>query len=221
MAELVKYTEITDELLKILKIHLTPSSLRRDCSMADEIIEQAATEKCPRLFYVRHKDNWEYHACETDMTKFLWKQSAGESGGETPEEPIELIHSKLAWDGVIGGNNLVTSIVANHEGHEPAAVECLQCDGEVAYDETLQGNYIGFTVTFDEEMLTEYGEPTYEAEDDRFQFIGIENNVLSGYVRVDEPGQASYFKINWNGVEDAEFNPEEFGIEVLQSATLG
>lgn len=224
MAELVKYTKVTNELLDILKIHTTPSSLRRDCAYAQDIIEQFATNTMPRIFYVLDQDHWEYHACEVDWIAFLWKQNLNEDGN-IPIDPIEpdkpkLTHSKLFWDGVLGGPYVTASIIKGHEGHVPPAIECLYITGEIEHDVNLNGNYIGFELYPDAEMLKYYAQPNLIAEDERIIINGFNDGKFSGIVKITEPGQSVYMKLNWTGINDVNFNPEEFGIEISPETIL-
>lgn len=207
------YETITPELLEVLKLHTTVSSIRRACAMCVTLIEQPATDKCPRLFYATSSEtpsesDWEVHACECDVCEYLMSAQADGSG------VTDSSRAHIQWDGVTGGKGVIATVVDRHEGVTHQSMQCLQIGGVISYDEDKGENLIGFDLVFDPEIVEELGTPELLV-DDQITMSGDSDYEVHGDIIVSSPGQSQYLDVKWSdGVV------EEFGIEVLQEAIV-
>lgn len=221
-----KYTEVTEELIDTLDIHITYSSLRRDCSMAKWIGEEAGTDSIFKLYYVTYVDeptecDWEVHACEDEITAFLLRQSAGDA--PEPEPDPEFKKSLINWDpGKVGGADLTVTKADNDTR--------IIFSGEIAYypeDEELNrpaGNQVGVTIEPGEGMLEKYpgvqvkiGNSIYGAEVfNEYQELGYQPMpAIYYYPLIKVAGQSNPVEITWDAT-----HKEVFHIDITPESTL-
>jgi len=217
----IEYHQVTPELLSILKIHVTPGSLRRDCSMASQMIEQPAEDECPRLFYALINGYWEVHAVELDLVRYLMLIDAN----KPKPSPQPFIRSRLRWDEIYGKSEdhrwetPVTELVGERGTH-------LIFDGDIAYYyleecEVLpneSGNIVGFYIEFDPAMLMKYPNAiitnwnTYQSSN--LLATLVDGRVHWGFL-VSDPGEELRITIKWS--EDIE---ESLIVMVTQNSEL-
>lgn len=192
--------------------------------MANQIIEQPATDECPRLWYVFADGEWTYHTSEIDLTRYYWKKSSGEQPGPGPEPgpTPEFKHSRIEY---VGSDDLEIEKVKEHEGHEIPAVECLQVNsGKISFNEEYDANVIPFIISVEESNLENY-DVTTESEADYMIISGEldeESKSFSGLMKVSEVPMSGYVKLIWTpkSTDIAAVDPEEFGIEVMDEVKL-
>lgn len=212
-------TELTPEVISNLKIHPTLSSLRRAISSHPNHRE-CGNQQVPTLFYVKdqenpdHKDEWSIHALATDLVRFiLFNIHPGEESSSSSSSSIE---------GYVNSIFKITTpdlCISYHNHEHPITglvTVCAQIKGLIPYSVEDGYNYIDFMIVPDSNMIEQYGLPKFEPENEGFIHRQIwETGAIVGRLIVTTPDQNSYMNVDWNEIMDESFNPEEFGIELI------
>lgn len=213
-------TELTPEVISKMRIHPTLSSLRRAIGSHPNH-RQGGNQKVPTLFYVKdqenpeHKNEWSIHAIVTDLVRFtLYNIHPGEESSSSSSSSSEEGYISSIFQ-IITPKLCVEYI--NHTHPETGLVTvCAQIRGTIPYDYDEDCNYIDFMIVPDSTMIEIYGLPRFIPENDGFTHRQIwETGAIVGRLRVTESDQNSYMNVDWNDIMDESFNPEEFGIELI------
>lgn len=223
MATRKEYHEVTPELINNLITHITVGSLRRACSMATQIIEQAEETACPRLFYALLGGKWEVHAVELDLLRYLMYVDAAKPKPIDPEPiPGIYIQSKMSWDGSTGKTSdgrWSTPVIEVAGKYGTHAI----FDGEIKFYQEgeinqYSGNFVGLIIESDVDMLAAYpnAEITFWDTHETYKLSDVScDGTVSWYPAVRVPGQESRITINW-----CENLIESFIMMVTQNSTL-
>lgn len=204
-----KFEKITEDLLKVLQMHTTFGSLRREIG-AKEFHMEPITSSVPKLYYVledAEKDIWSVHAVDSEVAEFLLYKDAGidpsEGGDEpTPEPDPDFKASVLARDsGNTGGDECVSSV----EGSNiifTGSIDWYPADEGLG---RTAGNRVGLMITPDPETLAAYPDVKIEIAGQTYgkevfeEYPNYEpKNTLYYYPLVTVAGQEFSVKITWD-----------------------
>lgn len=223
MNKRIEYHKVTKELLEVLKTHVTIGSLRRDCSMATQMIEQPAESTCPRLFYALINNVWEVHAIELDLLRYLlYVDTLTPHPEPTPDiDKKFFIPSEFKWDGIIGKSK-------DHDWSDPVSESAGKYGHHLIFDGYIErysadeyhreGNFIGTIANVDVYMLAHYPNATVTFWDTRITRKLSEvncNGSITWIPQIMVPGQESRMTIQW----DDELT-ESFLVMVTQNSKL-
>jgi len=224
MSDLIRYNEVTKELLDKLIWHSVLGSIRRDGAMSDDFIEQRESKTCPRIFYIKNGD-WSYNGLDKDWLKFLWKSKARDTDPKYDNSYIVKVVDTHFLD------NYRYSIEEHHHADDHNPIECVFIDlSKIPEMEVISSRlliyfdlrYYRFNNTYNLEAQTWNNTESGES-DGNIDFMDYEiiqesiYDIISfpiNYFVYDNQFYASYsdifLKFNWsNGVS------EEFGIHIF------
>jgi hypothetical protein len=210
-------TELTPEVISQLRIHPTLSSLRRAIGSHPNH-RQGGNQKIPTLFYVKdqenpeHQNEWTIHAIVTDLVRFtLYNINVGEESSSSSSEE-SYVNSIFQ----ITTPELQLEYVNHTHPKTGLVTVCAQIKGMIPYDIDEECNYIDFIIVPDSSMIEVYGLPKFIPENEGFTHRQVwETGAIIGRLKVVSPDQNSYMNLDWNEIMDESFNPEEFGIELI------
>jgi hypothetical protein len=221
ITDLQPLKKLTPEIVDTIKMHSTISHLRRSIGTAYNV-RIAGDKEVPTLFYVKNTNSngWEVHALVTDICKFILKGSLYEDepccpcDPTKPSEPSEADYIKslfyITTEGIKVTYNTHVHELTNNKS------TCALIEGVIPFDQEYNCYIIKFMIIPDSTMIQLYGVPRVILENEGLDILQDYNSgLISGVIKVTNPSQNGYLTLNWDSIVDSSFNPEEFGIELI------